>query len=142
MPSRRALVWVLAALVIALGALSAATRDRSKTATSTTSQTTTAPATGTSSTATTTTSPTGGPEVTGVLPDDKVVKGRVGDLIVIRVRSETPDIAKIAALGVEGAVGPGIAGLLSFQAGQPGRFPVGLTVSERRVGAVEIAPAG
>lgn len=140
MLSRRALVWVLAALVIALGALSAATRDRSRTATSTRSQTT-APATTTGGTATTTTT-TEGPEVTGVLPDDKVIKGRVGDLIVIRVRSETPDIAKIAALGVEGAVGPGIAGLLSFQAGQPGRFPVGLTVSERRVGAVEIAPAG
>ncbi len=139
MLSRRALVWVLAALVIALGALSAATRDRTQTATSTRSQAT-APAATTGST-TTTTSAAEGPEVTGVLPDDKVVKGRVGDLIVIRVRSDTPDIAKIAALGVEGAVGPGIAGLLSFQAGQPGRFPVGLTVSGRRVGAVEIAPA-
>jgi hypothetical protein len=60
----------------------------------------------------------------------------------VRVRSDTPDIAKIAALGVEGAVGPGLSGLLSFEAGQPGRFPVALTVSERRVGAVEISPAG
>lgn len=135
MRSRRALIYILAGVVIGLGALSAAQRDEQQ-ATSTLT-TTTAPG------ATTDRQQTARPEpeLAGTLPADKVVKGRVGETVTFRVRSESPDIARIAPLGVEGSVGPDISGLLSFEADQPGRFPVVLTVSGRRVGSVEVAPA-
>jgi hypothetical protein len=131
MRSRRALLVLLAAVVVALGAVSAAQRDERDTST-------TGPA------VTTTTAPASAPpgtQVRGELPADRVVRARPGDFVVLRVRSDAPDVARIPELGVQAAVGPGIAGELGFQALEPGRYPVVLQLSGRRGGSVEIRPA-
>jgi hypothetical protein len=132
MRSRRALVWLLATLVIALGAISAAQRDERRPRESSPAPTATpadAPAASAADPA----------EVRGELPADRVVRARPGDLVTLSVRSDVPDVARIAGLGVAAAVGPQIAGELRFEAFETGRFPVKLQLSGRTVGTVEIA---
>jgi hypothetical protein len=133
MRSRRALLWLLAAVVVGLGALSAARRDDERRATSPPPQTTTGALPRASAPA--------GRQVRGELPADRVVTARPGDFVVLRVRSDVPDVARVAGLGVQGAVGPGIPGELGFQALEPARHPVVLQVSGRRVGTVEVRAA-
>jgi hypothetical protein len=116
--SRRNLILILlAGFVLALGAAGAAQRDADQGRSTTTSPPAAPPPSG------------GGTQanlVKGELPADKVVRAAVGDDVELRVASSSPDVAKILALGVQTAVGPGIPGTLRFEALSAGRFPVDL----------------
>jgi hypothetical protein len=130
MRSRRPLIWLLASLVIVLGALSATQRDDERARTAQQQVPRAAPG-----------AAERGEVVPGELPGDRVVRARPGDTVVLRVRSEVPDVARIARLGLATAVGPGIPGELSFQALEPGRLAVVLQLSGRRVGTVDVRAA-
>ncbi len=126
MRSRRPALILLVAVILLAGAISAADRDRRATGTSTTT-TSIPPAEGTPS-----------EDVTATLPSSKPVRARTGETVVLRVRSETPDIAKILAVGVRTSVGPGIPGELRFIAPTAGDLPVKLEVAGTTAGVVRV----
>jgi hypothetical protein len=80
--------------------------------------------------------------VKAVLPDDKRVRARVGDIVQIEVRHTAQDEVQIVALGLSEPVEPGIAAQLVFDADREGRFAVTLRDAARRVGTVDVRPAG
>ena len=126
MRSRRSAITLLVVMIIVVGALSAAERDRTrgKTATST-------PAARQQSRTT-------GREVVATLPADSPVRARVGDSVLLRVRSDTPDIAQMLKLGISTSVGPALLGELQFVADAPGTFPVTLEVAGTVGGIVQV----
>lgn len=133
MRSRRTTLILLAVVVLLTGAISAANRDRRTTTTST--ATTSAPP------ATTSGAPSA--DVVARLPSSKPVRARTGETVVLTVRSETPDIAEILAVGAKTAVGPGLPGELRFVAPTPGDLPVDLEVAGTTAGIVRVsAPEG
>ena len=77
-------------------------------------------------------------EATGELPADEVVRARVGDVVVLRVRSEQADVVRIDALGLDADTSPGMPARLEFVAAQTGRFPVVLELADERVGTLVV----
>lgn len=128
MRSRRPLL-LLALILLALGMANAMRRDQLRREQPPSTLSTTAP------------TPVGGAEanvVQATLPADRVVKVKLGDVVALRVTSDTPDVARILELGVTTPVGPQIEGTMRFEADARGRFPVTLTVAGRQAGVVEV----
>lgn len=80
--------------------------------------------------------------IEAVLPDDRRVRARVGDIVQLEVRHTAQDEVQILALGVSEPVEPGIAAQLVFDADREGRFAVTLRDGARRLGTVEVRAAG
>jgi hypothetical protein len=80
--------------------------------------------------------------VEGVLPDDRRVRARVGDIVQIRVKYAAADQVEVLALGLSEPVDPDIPAELVFDADREGRFAVTLRDAAKRVGTVEVRPAG
>lgn len=76
--------------------------------------------------------------VRGSLPDDEVVRVRVGDVVELTVSSRRPDSVAIEELGLVKAVGPGAPARFSFLADRPGAYPVMLTISDERAGRIVV----
>jgi hypothetical protein len=79
------------------------------------------------------------PVVTGTLPGDRTVVARPGDVVRLQVRSDVPDEAEIAALGVHAPADPSVPAELDLVAGAPGRYEVDLRYSARPVGMLVVA---
>lgn len=129
MRSARPALVLLIVLLVLFGALSAANRDSG-------TRTRSTPAPGT----VTTPVPEAG-QVTATLPADRPVRVKVGDAVVLRVRSATPDIAEILQVGARAPVGPGLPGILQFIAQVPGDLAVTLELANRPVGVVRVESA-
>jgi hypothetical protein len=80
--------------------------------------------------------------VEGALPGDRRVRARVGDIVQIEVRHTAEDEVQIVALGLSEPVERGIPAQLVFDADRDGRFAVTLRDAGKRVGTVEVRPAG
>lgn len=132
MRSRRPALVLLMAMVLLVSAISAAERDDGRRAG--------APAT---TTAAPVPAQAPGPvrEVAATLPSSMPVRARVGDTVVLRVRSATPDIARMLDLGLQTSVGPALPGELRFVADAPGTFPVTLQVAGTTGGLVQVRAA-
>ena len=78
--------------------------------------------------------------VTGRLPDDKIVRARVGDLVKITVVPPRAGEATIDALGVSEETDPIVPGTLEFVASDPGRYPVQLDGSGPALGTIVVRP--
>ncbi len=129
MRSRRTTFVLLALVILLTGAISAANRDsRSTETTSTTTSTATAPAPADEKT----------DEVVATLPSTKPVRAETGETVVLRVRSETADIAEILAVGAKTPVGPGLPGELRFVAPTAGDLDVTLEVAGTTAGIVRV----
>ncbi|CAB4882401.1 unannotated protein [freshwater metagenome] len=125
----RVILLVLVAGVVISGALRATQRDLTRTTSPTTSTTTPAPVA------------TPASVIRVMFPSETPVRAHPGDLIELSVRSATPDIAKIVALGVSVPVGPGVPGTTTFRAGAPGDYAVTLDLAESDAGVLQIADA-
>jgi hypothetical protein len=79
--------------------------------------------------------------VEGVLPDDRRVRARVGDIVQIRVRHTASDEVEVLALGLSEPVDADLPAELVFDADRVGRFAVTLRDAAKRVGTVEVRPA-
>jgi hypothetical protein len=79
--------------------------------------------------------------VTGRLPAARPVTARVGDVVDVSVTVREADQAQIVPLAVHAPAEPGIPAQLQFVADTPGRFPVVLRDSRRRVGTVVVRRA-
>lgn len=128
MRSRRSAITLLVVMVLVVGAISAAERDRDR------GDTATAPTT----TQTQAQAQTTGRQVVATLPGDSPVRAKVGDSVVLRVRSATPDIAQMLQLGLSTPVGPKLPGLMQFTAAAPGTFAVTLEVAGTVGGLVQV----
>jgi len=126
MRSRRSAITLLVVMILVVGALSAAERDRTSGKTATTTPADALPV------------QTTGHDVIATLPKDSPVRVKIGDSVLLRVRSETPDIAQILQLGLQTPVGPGLLGQLQFLAQAPGTFPVTLEVAGTTGGVVQV----
>jgi hypothetical protein len=73
------------------------------------------------------------------LPSDRPVRARLGERVVLRVKTGSPDIIAIDALGVRAPTGPGTGGTLDFVAGTAGDFPVTLALGERKIGTLSVS---
>ncbi len=133
MRSARPALLLLVAMIVVASLLSAAERDRTSGDRAQTTTTTALPAA----------TPAGGDgrEVVAKLPSRRPVRARVGDTVVLRVSSATPDIAKVTQLGLQTAVGPALLGELRFVADAPGEFPVVLQVAGTTGGIVRVRDA-
>jgi hypothetical protein len=80
--------------------------------------------------------------VEAALPKDKRVRARVGDIVQLDVTHTAQDEVQIVALGLSEPVEPGIAAQFVFDADREGRFAVTLRDAAKRVGTVEVRPAG
>ena len=129
MRSRRTTLVLLVLVILLTGAISAANRDRRTAGTTTTTTTAAAPAP----------SVAAGDEVVATLPSSKPVRATTGETVVLRVKSDTPDIAKILAVGAKAPVGPGLPGELRFVAPTPGDLPVKLEVAGTTAGIVRVS---
>lgn len=150
MPGRR-LILIMVLLLLSLSVLSA-TRDVSRSR---------LPGSGSTTTGSTTTGTTtqAGPETTPAppgedeptarqerdtavsrasLPSPDPVEARLGERVILSIRSEAPEILAVRELGVQAPVGPGTGGVLDLVAGQPGRYPITLALSGRRVGELRV----
>ena len=132
MRSRRSAITLLVVMILVVGAPSAAERDRTRDKTATTTTTTS-----TSAAQAQPLEPTGR-QVVATLPGDSPVRAKVGDSVVLRVRSDTPDIAQMLQLGLSTSVGPKLLGELQFVADAPGTFPVTLEVAGTVGGIVQV----
>ncbi len=130
MRPRQLIVLILAGMLLLIGAMSAAERDlRSREALTPTTRSTMA----------TPSAPVREPAtIRATMPDERTVKAQVGDTVELSVRSDTPDVAKILALGVKVAVGPGIPGQATFQALAAGRYAVQLELADRDAGVIVV----
>jgi hypothetical protein len=129
MRSRRPALVLLVVVIVLSGALSTSNRDRQRTrAPATTTPAPTAPV-----------AETDDAKVTARLPSSKPVRARTGETVVLRVRSDTPDIAKILAVGARAPVGPGLPGYLRFVAPTAGDLPVDLEVAGTTAGVVRVS---
>ncbi len=79
--------------------------------------------------------------VTGRLPAARPVTATVGEVVDVSVTVRKADEARIEPLGVQAPAEPGIPAQLEFVADTPGRFPVVLRDSGRRVGTVVVRRA-
>lgn len=77
--------------------------------------------------------------VTGSLPDDRVVRARVGDRVELRVEVRSPETVEIPDYGLLEAADETTPARFDFIADRAGRFPVRLQASERTVGSVEVS---
>lgn len=77
-------------------------------------------------------------EATGELPADETVRAKVGDIVVLRVRSAAADVVRIDALGLDADTSPALPARLEFVATRPGRFPVVLQQAGERVGTLVV----
>jgi hypothetical protein len=66
----------------------------------------------------------------------------VGDIVQLDVTHTAQDEVQIVALGLSEPVEPGIAAQFVFDADREGRFAVTLRDAAKRVGTVEVRPAG
>jgi hypothetical protein len=136
MLARRLLV--LAAVLLALGAVAASLAPRDLRGPS---STTTA---GTSPPAASPT-PAQGREVSLVVDASArplaTVTARVGDDVHLAVRASAPDSVRIEALGQSEAADPYSPARFDFVPDRPGSFPITLAQSGRRVGVLRIVPA-
>src|SRR6266516_3526521 len=136
MVARRLLV--LAAVLLALGAVAAslAPRDLSGPQATTTIRTARPP--------TAPPPPARGRDVTLAVdasaPRLQTVSARVGDHVRLTVRASQPDAVSIAALGQSQAVDPYSPATFDFVPDVPGSFPVTLQQSGRRVATLRIVP--
>jgi hypothetical protein len=130
MRSRRTTLVLLALVILLTGAISASNRDRRTADTTTTTSTAAAPAAPDDA---------AGDEVVATLPSSKPVRAQTGETVVLRVRSETPDIAEILAVGAKAPVGPGLAGELRFVAPTAGDLKVNLEVAGTTAGIVRVS---
>jgi hypothetical protein len=80
--------------------------------------------------------------VEGVLPDDRRVRARVGDIVQVEVKHTAEDEVQVLALGLAEPVDRDLAAQLVFDADREGRFPVTLRDAATRVGTIEVLPAG
>lgn len=130
MRSRRPLLILLVAGILMLGALSAAERDRGPVAVAPSGPAVPADR---------------GEEISVTLPSTRPLKVRAGDTVVLRVRSDAPDIAKVLAVeehapvGAQVPVGPDLPGELRFVARVRGEFEVRLELAGTRAGLVEVS---
>ena len=127
MRSRRSAITLLVVMILVAGALSALERDRTHKSSSP------ATAAGAAQPLETT-----GHEVVATLPSSGPVRARVGDSVLLRVRSRTPDIAQMLQLGIQTSVGPALLGEMQFVADAPGTFPVTLEVAGTVGGVVQV----
>jgi hypothetical protein len=130
MRSRRTTLVLLALVILLTGAISAANRDTRSTGTTTTT-TSTAPAPAPADEKT--------DEVVATLPSTKPVRAETGETVVLRVRSDTADIAEILAVGAKTPVGPGLPGELRFVAPTAGDLDVTLEVAGTTAGIVRVS---
>ncbi len=72
------------------------------------------------------------------LPSSKPVQARLGERVLLRVKTARPDIIAIDQMGIRAPTGPGTSGTLDFVAGTEGNFPVTLALGERRIGTVSV----
>jgi hypothetical protein len=82
------------------------------------------------------------PRATGRLPEDRRVRARVGDEVVVTLTSAVPDTFEVLDLGLETPVEPELGGRLDFIADRPGRFPVTRVSDGREVGVLLVTAAG
>ncbi len=145
-PGRR-LILVLVMLLVTLSVLSAS-RDISRRGpagqsqqTTSTSQAPDATPTGEASEEADTVE-SGQPKGRGIavrrLPSGEPVQVRLGERVVLRVKTSRPDIVVIDDLGLRAPTGPGTPGTLDFVAGATGRFPVTLAIGAQRIGTVSV----
>jgi hypothetical protein len=80
--------------------------------------------------------------VKGVLPDDRRVRARVGDIVQVEVKHTAEDEVQVLALGLAEPVDRGLAAQLVFDADREGRFAVTLRDAAKRVGTIDVRPAG
>jgi hypothetical protein len=80
--------------------------------------------------------------VQGALPQDRRVRVRVGDVVRLAVSHTAEDEVEILGLGLSEPVEPGLAAQFEFDADREGRFPVTLRDAARRVGTLDVRPAG
>jgi hypothetical protein len=136
MLARRLLV--LAAVLLALGAVAASLAPRDLRGPQTTTTRQTAPPAAAPS-------PTLGRDVTLTVdasaPRPPTVSARVGDHVRLTVRASQPDAVSIAALGQIQAVDAYSPAIFDFLPDVPGSFPVTLQQSGRRVATLRITPA-
>lgn len=76
--------------------------------------------------------------VTGRLPAKRPVTATVGDVVRLSVSVTAADEAQIEPLAVQAPADPGVPAELEFVAATPGRFPVVLRDSGRRVGTLVV----
>jgi hypothetical protein len=131
MRSRRTTLVLLALVILLTGAISAANRDSRSTGTTTTTTTSTAAAPAPAD--------AGTDEVVATLPSTKPVRAETGETVVLRVRSDTADIAEILAVGAKTPVGPGLPGELRFVAPTAGDLDVTLEVAGTTAGIVRVS---
>lgn len=72
------------------------------------------------------------------LPSPDPVEARTGERVILSIRSEAPEILAVRDLGVQAPVGPGTGGVLDLISAQPGRYPITLALSGRRVGELRV----
>ena len=77
--------------------------------------------------------------VRGTLPDQGIVRARVGDAVTVSVRTPTVDEATVQALGISASTSATVPGTLDFVATAAGRYPV-LLDSGEPAGTIVIAP--
>lgn len=150
-PGRR-LILLLVMLLVTLSVLSAG-RDISRrgpagqtTTTGTTTGTTTAPEGDGSKpkkpeTRDTGQKPQDSPAAGAVerrLPSADPIRVKIGDRVVLRVRTAEPDIISVDELGIRAPTGPGTPGALDFVAGSAGTYPVTLAIGDRRIGELSV----
>jgi hypothetical protein len=128
MAGRRILVFIVLLLVVAAVASAIAPREEDS-ATRTVQPAAPAPA-------------TAARVVEGALPQDRRVRARVGDIVQLEVQHTAQDEVQILALGLSEPVEPGIAAQLVFDADREGRFAVTLRDAAKRLGTVDVRPAG
>jgi len=72
------------------------------------------------------------------LPSSRPVRLRLGERVILRTRTERPDIIAIDQLGLRAPTGPGTPGALDFVAADPGTFRVTLAISGRKLGEISV----
>jgi hypothetical protein len=73
------------------------------------------------------------------LPSSTPVAADVGDIVRLRVESQTPNRVLVSGLGVSAPVGPGSEGLVELVTDQPGRWTVRLDPSGTPIGVLEVS---
>jgi len=76
--------------------------------------------------------------VDGSLPSGRPVRARLGQRVLLEVKSDRAEIVAIDRLGLRAPVGPGTYGVLDFIAADRGRFPVTLGIEGKRIGEVVV----
>lgn len=72
------------------------------------------------------------------LPSTDPIRVKIGDRVILRVRTAEPDIISVDELGIRAPTGPGTPGALDFVAGSAGTYPVTLAIGDRRIGELAV----